>query len=249
MKKIANSMKAVMLGCTFFFALLGCKKEAETINISDEEAIMTASQTNSSEQIPAVPQNLRLDPTYKQTPFSAQFIWDAPSPPEVSVIVYSSSFRPGEAWAADYWGYGRWAYTLNNLQQNSTYSVSVQAANSSGIRSPISDPFTFKTPPTNDRTPPTAPSNLVLTFDAYTIFVKWNASSDNYDPASEITYGIYDVQSGQLACEVKGKTTLDVTNGGRFINLCSTYVVKARDRSGNLSSPSNPARTTFTGCQ
>jgi hypothetical protein len=248
MKNERGSMKVLMLGCTFFLMLFGCIEE-EAITASDDASRAASSQNtfsqNSLTDGPAPPQNVRLDPTYNQTPFSIQLTWDAP--PWTDVLIYRGTSSTIEAVASyDANLDPHYRYTLNNLQQNTSYSFRFQSQINGSERGPISDLFTFTTLPTNDHASPTAPSNLAVTCDPYTIFLTWNGSSDNYDPASEITYEFYNASTGNLVLKSKGSTHLAAPNGGVSFVPGGNYLVRARDRSGNLSDPSNSV--IVTGC-
>lgn len=123
-----------------------------------------------------VAENLRLDPTFPQTPFSVRLTWDAPSTSDVlvfrgdsttpeTVIAFNDDLEPP------------WQYTLQNLEQNTTYSFRVQAvSHADGSRGPISAPFTFTTLRSNDQTPPTATGNPIFTCDFHTISATWTAT-------------------------------------------------------------------------
>jgi hypothetical protein len=75
------------------------------------------------------------------------------------------------------------------------------------------------------------------------VYATWHGSTDNYDAPADITYEFYNTSTGALVHKVKGKTKLT-----GYLNNCTTYVVRARDRSGNLSGPSNLARTSWQDC-
>jgi hypothetical protein len=238
MKSKTRLMKAAILGCSLFVFSLGCKKYASVTDPA--ETSVTESSRSNSLAGPPPPSNIRLDPTYAQTPFTVRLTWDAPA--WTDVLIYRGTSSTIEAVASydanlnpHYW------YTLNNLQQNTSYTFRFQSQINGSERGPIGEPFTFTTQPTNDHRPPTDPSNLVITCDPYTIYLNWNGSTDNYDPVSEITYEIYNAGTGQLVREFKGHNFLHFPNGGVIFAPGQKYLVKARDRSGNRSGASNAA--------
>jgi hypothetical protein len=202
---------------------------------ASDDATMAASQ--SSTEGPPPPENVRLDPTYTQTPFTVRITWDAPA--WTDVLIYRGTSSTIEAVV----GYDanldpHYRYTLNNLQQNTTYSFRFQSQKD-GVRGLISGLFSFTTQSTNDAAPPTDPNNFTMTCDPYTIYLRWTASTDNYDPANEIQYDIYNAATGVVVKTAKGTNHLEVTNGSYGFTLGEEYFVKARDRSGNVSTPSN----------
>lgn len=189
---------------------------------------------------PPPPTNIRLDPSYEASPFTVRITWDAPEWTDVlvyrgtsntleTVIGYDANLDP------------HYRYTLNNLQQNTSYTFRFQSRNGNNLAGPISQPFTFTTQPINDFKAPTTPTNLSFGCDPYSIYVNCNNSTDNYDPAAELVYEFYDADSGQLVFEIKGRASFFATNGNRFLLAGHRYFVKARDRSGNRSAASNTA--------
>lgn len=65
--------------------------------------------------------------------------------------------------------------------------------------------------------------------------LSWNRSSDNADSSREVQYQVY--AGSDLVETVSGATdsALLCLDSGNY-----TFTVRARDRSGNLSAPSNP---------
>lgn len=246
MKTKPNSLLGSgLLCCLLLTVFSGCKKEeahTQPDAIAGEKALMS-----STSAVPATPEHLRLDTTFTQTPFAAQLTWDAPQ--GVDVLVYGGTGKKmiGVVSANYFKEFRHWAFRLDNLQQDSTYGFRVQAQREG--RSPISAPFTFRSLPTNDHLPPSVPGHLVLTFDQLSITARWDVSTDNYDPPGEIVYELYNAQTGGLVRSFKNITSIYIwTDNSSVLQHCKTYVVRARDRTGNRSAPSNPARTAFTGC-
>jgi hypothetical protein len=234
--------KSLMLAYVLLFTFSSCKKnDALTESAREAESLSARKSASSDSQTgPAPPANIRLDPSYNATPFTVRITWDAPE--WTDVLVYRDSSTTLETVI----GYDanldpHYRYTLDRLQQNTSYTFRFQSRNSENVVGPISQPFTFTTQPTNDFTPPTNPTNLSFSCDPYSIYVTCNNSTDNYDPAQEIVYEFYDADSGQRVFEIPRTATFFVTNGNRFLLAGHKYFVKARDRSGNRSAPSNSA--------
>ena len=233
-------MKWMIVGWSCCMLLAACKKDVTQTD--------SASRTSNAEAPPPVPANLRLDPTFTQTPFTARIIWDAPSGIDIMVYRPPATRIDDVVSAGHFTLFGRWQYTLNNLQQNTTYSISLQSQTFSGVRSAISETFTFTSLPTNDRIPPSAPVLQLQSQGPGYILANWTASTDNFDPSSELTYEIYNVLTGGLVIKLKGTQLQSSFDNVPILEDCVPYVVRARDRTGNLSGPSNAAKT-LVGCK
>ena len=101
-------------------------------------------------------------------------------------------------------------------------------------------PFTLEA--SADRTPPTAPTNLIAIdvgdFCGGTE-LRWNASSDDTDPPSAIEYEVY--RNGSLF----SLTSPGIAFAGLYApSGASTWTVIAADRAGNSSPASNAATVT-----
>ncbi len=128
--------------------------------------------------------------------------------------------------------------SVTGLLPGRTYTIAVQAQDSAGSLSPQSAPVTITTPA--DTQAPTVPSGLVDLWSGGGIFMlEWNLSSDNADPAQYIQYQIY--AGSQLVAVASGfqNSTVVCLEPGSY-----TFTVRARDRSGNVSAPSNSVEAT-----
>jgi chitodextrinase len=129
------------------------------------------------------------------------------------------------------------------LTPGTSYSYRVQAFDAAGNLSGFSTPTTATTP-SNDTTPPTAPSNLMATASSSSqINLSWTASTDNV--------GV----TGYLAerCQGAGCTNFvqiatpsgtSLGDNGLAASTSYSYRVRARDAAGNLSGYSNIASAT-----
>ncbi|HXL42441.1 MAG TPA: hypothetical protein VN960_00090 [Gaiellaceae bacterium] len=128
--------------------------------------------------------------------------------------------------------------TVGNLLPGHTYSIAVQVQDHAGNVSPASAPITVSTPA--DTEPPTAPTGLSSDFAGNGVFgLTWVGSTDNADQTKYLKYDVY--ADGGLVYVASGNET--------SIYVCLapgtyTFVVRARDRSGNVSASSNPVTVT-----
>jgi len=124
--------------------------------------------------------------------------------------------------------------TFAGLQPETTYTFTVQARDFGGNVSPLSDPITVTTEPSNanDVTPPTTPSNLSGSNFGEETWLVWGQSTDDVTPQSLIKYEVYvnDVLDHTLIA--RGETVLYGTAG-----IINVFKVIAVDESGNKSEP------------
>jgi chitodextrinase len=124
--------------------------------------------------------------------------------------------------------------TIWTLSPETTYEfqVSVRDRDGNTVTGP---PLVVTTPAKADEQAPSAPTGLGASSPGEgEISLRWNPSTDDTDPPSEIRYDVY--QDGALASAVIGQT--------RTLIYCladgpTEIVVEAVDASGNASGPSN----------
>jgi chitodextrinase len=127
--------------------------------------------------------------------------------------------------------------SFRHLTPGTTYTFKVTARDAAG-NTTDSNTVTVATPASTDTAPPSAPTNLALESDqgCAEVWLTWSQSTDNVDPQSAIEYEIY--VNGVLS-----PLSVEIGVGRSFqygtINGENTFVVKAVDRSGNTSAPSN----------
>lgn len=241
-----NPNRFVTMGCVCCLLLWACRKD---MTGTDMNATTSSSKTANQSDVPPVPANLRLDPTFEQTPFTARLTWDAPGGIDILVYRGTSTQIESVVSAGAFTLFGRWQYELNNLQQNTSYTFQVQSQAFSGVRSAKSQPFTFTSLPTNDHTPPSVPVLTMQSPARLFIVATWTASTDNFDPPSEIVYEIFNMQTNRLVRRIKGSTRLQSSqDNDTLLQDCVPYAVRAIDRTGNVSAFSNVARAAFGGC-
>ena len=95
------------------------------------------------------------------------------------------------------------------VDQETTYTFTVQARDIDGNLSPFSDPVFVTTDPAdpNDRTAPTQPTNLATDFNGHLV-VSWEPSTDDVAPQRFIRYDVY--VNGELRAVVVGETIAEV---------------------------------------
>jgi chitodextrinase len=123
--------------------------------------------------------------------------------------------------------------TLLTLTPETTYTFQVRVHDSSG-NAVTGPPLVVTTPPKNDDVPPTAPTGVTASSpDGLDLRVRWQASTDNADPQSDIRYDVY----------VDGERSAIGLDTGTWMSCESAdtvaIFVRAVDTSGNESAPSN----------
>jgi len=102
---------------------------------------------------------------------------------------------------------------------------------------------------TADPLAPSGPGNLVATLTpgatASSVTLTWNASTDNDGGTGVAGYNVYRTNQGNTV-QVSQTSALTFTDTKLATNTNYAYFVKAFDNVGNLSAPSNTARTKTT---
>ena len=126
---------------------------------------------------------------------------------------------------------------IRHLIPSTSYVFTVQAWDTSGNRS-TSNAVTLTTEASSDTVPPTAPTDLHLVSDqgGGEFYVGWTQSTDDVDPQYAIEYEIY-VNGVLSPLAVSAGVDQDFVYARP--ECVNTVVVKAVDRTGNTSAPSN----------
>jgi hypothetical protein len=142
--------------------------------------------------------------------------------------------------------YGETSVVLRHLLPATSYTFTVQASDASGNTS-TSNAVPLTTEATSDVTPPSARTNLHIVTDqgCGEVFLGWTQSTDDTDPQSAIEYEIY-VNGVLSPLPVGAGIDTDFVYATAFGD--NTFVVKAVDRAGNTSAPSNAATGFFWPC-
>jgi Fibronectin type III domain len=131
----------------------------------------------------------------------------------------------------------QWRFTATGLATNRTHTLTVRARDAAGNLSPPSNALTFEL----EDQPPTAPTNLRVEGDQ----LVWDASTDNVAVVDYLVFVDGDPQEFEVTRSTRAPLRFcddDVNPTFCFPSLGEphTYVVRARDRSRNLSPPSEP---------
>ncbi|HVF59060.1 MAG TPA: fibronectin type III domain-containing protein [Thermoanaerobaculia bacterium] len=122
------------------------------------------------------------------------------------------------------------------VDQETTYTFTVDARDVDGNFSPPSDPvFVTTDPAPNDHAPPEQPMNVATDFNGH-IVVTWDPSTDDLAPQRFIRYDVY--VNGELRAVVVGKTTAEV-EGDIGVNEIAVIAVDTAD---NESVPGTATR-------
>ena len=120
--------------------------------------------------------------------------------------------------------------TFTPLEQETTYTFTVQARDVNGNLSPVSDPVILTTDPPdpNDHTPPTTPMNITADGNTGHVNVSWDPSTDDLTPQSLIRYDVY--INGVLSAVVVGNTTAATeVDSNPGVNTIAVIAVDAAD--------------------
>jgi chitodextrinase len=126
---------------------------------------------------------------------------------------------------------------IRHLTPATTYVFTVQAWDTSGNRS-TSNQVTLTTEASSDTVPPSAPTNLHLVSEPGSgeFYIGWTQSTDDVDPQYAIEYEIY-VNGVLSPLAVSAGVDQDFVYARPECE--NVFVVKAVDRTGNTSAPSN----------
>lgn len=177
---------------------------------------------------PSAPTNLHVDSVSAS---QVALSWD-PATDESAVASYAVFTSTGQIveWAP---GTSR---KVIGLPPDREFTFYVKARDYGGNVSEPSGTVTARTLPSNDTTPPSAPSLAVWAVDSCEVLAEWSASSDNESEPAEIRYLLF-VNDDPNPTEVVMGITRTVAYGNA--TGPNTFVLKAVDAAGNVS-VSNP---------
>lgn len=133
---------------------------------------------------------------------------------------------------------GNLSAIIRHLKPSTIYMFSVSATDWSGGNVATSNTVTRTTDASNDTTPPTAPTSLHLVRDdsCAEVWLGWGEATDDTDTQDEVEYEIY-VNGVLSPLPVSAGVDFDFVYGTAFGD--NFFQVRAVDRSGNTSAPSN----------
>lgn len=133
---------------------------------------------------------------------------------------------------------GSLSASIRHLTPATTYSFSVNVADWSGGNVTTTNTVNVTTDPTTDTTPPLTPANLRLVRDdsCGEVWLGWVETTDNADAQDAIEYEIY-VNGVLSPLPVGAGLDLDFVYANAHGD--NYFQVRAVDRSGNTSAPSN----------
>lgn len=140
------------------------------------------------------------------------------------------------------------AAVVRHLKPGTTYSFSISASDwSAGNNTSFSNTAFATTQPSSDTTPPLAPTNLRLVNDMSCgeIFLGWNQTTDNVDSQDKIEYEIF-VNGVPSPLPVFAGIDTDFVYATAHGE--NTFFVRAVDRSGNSSAPSQSIKLFLWPC-
>jgi len=133
------------------------------------------------------------------------------------------------------------SYQNTNLTPATAYTYTVQAYDQAGNNSAQSAPLNVTTPALPDTTPPSVPTNLVVSgVTSTTLTISWTASTDN---VGVVGYRIY--RNGTQVAATTPGTSYQDTN--LTANTTYAYTVSAYDQAGNSSAQSISLYATTSG--
>jgi chitodextrinase len=136
---------------------------------------------------------------------------------------------------------------IRHLTPGTTYSFSVSASDWSGGNTVTSNTVMATTTPSSDTLPPTVPTSLHLVQDGgcAEVWLGWDQASDETDAQNTVEYEIY-VNDVLSPLPVSAGVSIDFVYGTAFGD--NTFYIKAVDRSGNSSAPSNAIKLFLWPC-
>jgi chitodextrinase len=188
-----------------------------------------AARTRADTAAPSVPAGVRATPGLGRATVSWNGSSDNHRVDRYEVSVDGSTVRPVST--------SQPSAEIRNLAPASAHTIAVRSIDASGNRSAWSAPIRLTMPDGADKTPPAAPANLRREGD-----LVWNASTDNADGADQLEYAVYadGVELAFVGRRLRFATFDDFQCVETLLPGTHTYTVRATDRSGNLSPPSNP---------
>lgn len=133
------------------------------------------------------------------------------------------------------------SYTdTKNIAAATTYSYTVIAQDTAGLRSSASTALSVTTP-SSEPTPPSQPTNLAALAPNASVALTWTASTDNIGVTG---YEVSRATTGGIPALLATTTTTSYTDASAAALTAYTYTVKAKDAAGNRSTAATVNITT-----
>jgi alpha-tubulin suppressor-like RCC1 family protein/chitodextrinase len=211
---------------TYSYIVRSYNRQGTLSEASNEISITT--DGDSDLECPSAPQNLTCSAISVTT---ANLSWDG-STDNAGVAGYKL-YRNGIEVGTT----GETAYYDTTLTQGTTYTYIVKAFDAAGNLSDSSNEIIVTSQLAADATPPTVPTNLMVTEEtSQSISIIWDASTDNIGVAG---YRIFRNNIPIADVNDTNYTDTDLLEGVSY-----TYYVIAFDEAGNASEPSNEVSVT-----
>ncbi len=223
-----NSLNVAGLAARTTYSMTVRARDAAGNFSQPSAALRVTTASGADTQAPTVPTNLRSS---NITSTSLTVSWTA-STDNVGVVSYEVLVNGASRGTVNHP-----ATSLNittGLAPSTNYSVAVRARDAAGNISGSSGPISVTTPPGQDVTPPTAPSNLA--FNASTLTLTWTASTDNVGVRE---YRIFSGGS-QIGAANTSSHSLGSLAAGTY-----SITVRAVDAAGNISAASTALSVTI----
>lgn len=165
---------------------------------------------------------------------------------DIVYLVYRATTAGGESFATPSFttAPGATSLSIGQLPINTRYYFVVRARDAAGNVDGNTVEVSATTPATSDTQAPSFAGATSAVATAQTITVSWKAASDNYTPASQIVYLVY--QSTTAGGESYATPTFTTAAGATSAAMTGLtpgvnyyFVVRARDQAGNVSSNTN----------
>lgn len=140
---------------------------------------------------------------------------------------------------------GHQSVIIRHLPPNTANTFVVTAIDFTGRNSTNSNSASATTWPSNDKTPPSVPTNLheiSVDYSGFELWLGWTQSVDETDPQSAVEYEIY--VNGVLS-PLPVSAGVDFDFAYALPGCENTFTVKAVDKSGNTSAASAPIKVRF----
>ncbi len=185
-------------------------------------------------------------------PSQVQLTWTQPSDYGIAnscctygINVNGSRITQNINWAAA--PPGSQSAIIRHLTRSTTYSFSIDAIEYNGTNKSTSNTVVATTQASNDFTPPSAPTGVHLVQDdtCGEVYLGWIQDSDESDPQSLIEYEIW-VNGVLSPLPVSGGNDIDFVYATAYGD--NFFQIKAVDRAGNTSAPSNTLKLWLWPC-